>query len=617
MHPALRLSNLDRLPMSYRTVAAAACASDASEQDIQRFAGLLRSLGKDRLVNCLPVFFLVLDTARVPTAAQLDKDSPNTRPTVSVALLSLRAIFDLQIPPKIGVELWPRVLAWIDFIQMFREFLAALQLNIDSERALYADYLNFTRRVVSEHPPNAEILCNVPGFKITVVRAWACSLASPGTPPPLHEHLHAVQLLVHYPAAVDDMVEGAGSMDDLARLITLQLDLLLTDTPGLSKHRWALLAFLLETVVITGNPLRVPEEIGDSKPLWTALISRGFVKSLTAAACLLGELGGAVIPGAGDVIDRCMRILCAIFYTQEGYGGLCIAVQNGLLGAIVACGKSDVPHNGIQAMTALLTDVLAPATVYYYVLVDLASAYFAVGEPAGCPPQLTAAWTIFSQTMQRRLTVLRVFDSMEISHRACDNVQCGIIREKTSFKSCSGCRRFVYCSEACQSLDWRRGHREKCAEYRSSNPSIHLDYKSRERAFICALLHHDYESVRSEVLAKVSAIGPDALCYAEFDYRSSQVTITVDEFPPNVETEDDPLWADIVARASNSGGRMFVHFALLRIGINRCQWVIPLRAATGSLEAATNSVGHNAVHPAEIHQLLTVPMIPDMLRSRG
>ncbi|KAJ7448663.1 hypothetical protein B0H11DRAFT_340181 [Mycena galericulata] len=94
MHPALRIRNLTRLPVSSKRVALAACLSDPTVEDINRFGALVDATPADKLAVFLPVHYKLLDPSRIPTAEQLESGSTDMLQTVETAL---QALVDISI----------------------------------------------------------------------------------------------------------------------------------------------------------------------------------------------------------------------------------------------------------------------------------------------------------------------------------------------------------------------------------------------------------------------------------------------------------------------------------------------------------------------------------------
>ncbi|KAJ6563852.1 hypothetical protein B0H19DRAFT_1139865 [Mycena capillaripes] len=154
-----------------------------------------------------------------------------------------------------------------------------------------------------------------------------------------------------------------------------------------------------------------------------ALASSEFAESLTNSARIISQ-----ISDKGEVAGKCLGVFVEVFKKCSRCGPLRVAVRHGLLSTILACAQrsySDMLH---QALKILLPQVLAPASVHYNVLADLATAYFAAAEGVGAEafwlPEVFEEWTKFTSTVRVRLEVLRAFDSKDhVSRRVCDNVE--------------------------------------------------------------------------------------------------------------------------------------------------------------------------------------------------
>ncbi|KAJ7738095.1 hypothetical protein DFH07DRAFT_966248 [Mycena maculata] len=306
-------------------------------------------------------------------------------------------------------------------------------------------------------------------------------------------------------------------------------------------------------------------------------------------AALPGPRGGTSM--VCDVIPICLSLLLEVFMTPQGYRQLQVAVRNGLLRGILLSGQTQFPEDVSRLLPLLLTHVLAPATVKYEVLVELQTAYSAVAKDATAElsPPTAEAWAKFSRILAERLEVLKIFNSTDhIIKAACDNTQCGIIREKSNLRRCGGCLRLMYCSQECQILDWKRGHRESCAHYRVGNPRINTDYSSRGLSFMCALLDHDYQAARVTASSQIFTAAEPVW----FDYRSADLTVEV-----QAPVADFQLPPDIVRRASDSTGCISIHILYLSEGKQSRAFVIPLRTPKILNKVDTAMYG--------IHQFLT------------
>ncbi|KAJ6586020.1 hypothetical protein B0H19DRAFT_1111184 [Mycena capillaripes] len=70
------------------------------------------------------------------------------------------------------------------------------------------------------------------------------------------------------------------------------------------------------------------------------------------------------------------------------------------------------------------------------------------------------------------------------ARRACDNMECGVIRDKKEFRCCSACKSTYYCSNDCQRHDWGEGHRQECDRLRSNRFRDPWDLGVRNKAYI-------------------------------------------------------------------------------------------------------------------------------------
>ncbi|KAJ7143006.1 hypothetical protein C8R44DRAFT_866256 [Mycena epipterygia] len=165
----------------------------------------------------------------------------------------------------------------------------------------------------------------------------------------------------------------------------------------------------------------------------------------------------------------------------------------------------------------------------------------------------------FLQAAQDRITIKSNYDSGKYaSTQACDNMKCGLLLRKSLFRRCSQCARRYYCSEKCQTVDWREaGHRAVCESLRTSKSDA---ASTRDRAFMRAVVHHGYESGRDLLFQRQILFmreNPTADFYCLYNFKCFPPTFSV--FPLRDLPRTDPVWADCIERTRRSGGRMEVH----------------------------------------------------------
>ncbi|KAJ7744733.1 hypothetical protein DFH07DRAFT_834222 [Mycena maculata] len=578
---------------------------------------------RGHLADFLPLYYRLLDPARIPTGAELDASSADiiraNDIAVDMAMLSLEAIFAIQPPLQTGADLWLRLFAWVQFVQMFRDLLSAgFKADIPSEEALLLGFVTFSRDIC-EHGQNKLMITSTAGFKSIAVRAWRCLVNNQDISLLEDALYNSLPFIAIAPSLAHEIIDGAGgTIDDLATLVVRHFDLVLVEGPDtpLSRPRLGLIHYALEIWAhVDGMGVYLQGARESPQRLTLALIARGIVRPLTRVFCLVSS---SADPDSARVIEQCLILLGALFLTRDGYRVLRFALQSGLLHALLCSSQRVLSANAFQGLGFLLADILAPATVYYYVLSDLWTAYSEVADnidrDSFTDPQIGVAWGIVERTTLHRHDVLRSFESEDhVCRRACDNVQCGIIKEKTRFWRCSGCFALFYCSKECQRLDWRRGHRAFCSFYRSGHTDIHLNYTSRERAFIRALLYHDFKENKFQIYRESAATWvtkPNAELVVFFDYNFADVVISVRELSESGLTGPRPAhhWPDMIARASTSDGRMSLNGVILpeAAGIqDRCR-VIPLHTPTPAVYDRLKRIaaGMRAPDRVPIHELV-------------
>ncbi|KAJ6540082.1 hypothetical protein DFH09DRAFT_1090088 [Mycena vulgaris] len=175
-----------------------------------------------------------------------------------------------------------------------------------------------------------------------------------------------------------------------------------------------------------------------------------------------------------------------------------------------------------------------------------------------------------------------VFEAWEVLaaliETPCDNMNCGKIDQKDKFNRCAGCNAVYYCSRKCQASDWRNGHRDICQElasvqYRPFRSIVQYNpetLNTRERSFVHAVLHHDYE----ELIYNVSYLQmkfihehPTEQFVTQFDYSRPfgvPIDVIATSAVPTIQLEDFKIeWRTRLARAARSGGKLEMHVIFL------------------------------------------------------
>ncbi|KAJ7095062.1 hypothetical protein C8R44DRAFT_890182 [Mycena epipterygia] len=232
-HPAVDLQNVRRLPLSQRRVALAACGISRSYHNLQLAATLVKSSTDSHKILFLPVFYAILDPARIPTPADLESLQPDTRASVTCASLALEVIFDIidpvskkyEEPDDVGPTLWSRIWPWIFFMHEYREYLGASSIFRKPEA--YTRFLLFLADIYDPQPVR-DIISATPGVRVLLATTWTLLPKSSG---------EAYEICLWFlvgivgslaftdPLHFAEMVDGVGgTLDDLARLMMRHLD---------------------------------------------------------------------------------------------------------------------------------------------------------------------------------------------------------------------------------------------------------------------------------------------------------------------------------------------------------------------------------------------------------
>ncbi|KAF8140797.1 hypothetical protein K438DRAFT_698578 [Mycena galopus ATCC 62051] len=213
-------------------------------------------------------------------------------------------------------------------------------------------------------------------------------------------------------------------------------------------------------------------------------------------------------------------------------------------------------------------------------------------------PELFQLWDRFNKAALRNVRILQAYNQAVSTVLGCDNMKCEQIRKKNEFKRCSSCRALYYCSTACQALDWYEdGHRDVCKHLRNLRLAEPETLSARDRSFLLALVHYDHEKhLRRSCVDKIAFMhqNPGKQSYLLFNYTGEfegpQVH-SVDSPPdPNPSEESAAQWADQVARAARSGGRLNLVVVLVADGKHVSRRMVPVRSPTSEFHHGLSQI---------------------------
>ncbi|KAJ7622576.1 hypothetical protein DFH06DRAFT_1482062 [Mycena polygramma] len=562
MHPSLQLSALDVLPFTSRRMALS--AARGTLKDVKAVYARTQAQGNDKISPFLPVFHACLDESRIPAEELLDIPSTFTEGAVCCAEISLESLnsmvlsFGPPIHPDAIPDLWPRLWAWVQFIDTFRE-------QFPGDGAAGSGFINLVSSFTNWYKPH---LVNTPGLRRVIVGAWA---PVQGCENPLRvavgtDALTTVlfsELKPRNRADVEEVVMGAGgSLADVAELVIGYLDRIALDggTRQLKRERrleGTIFDFINDVDRIMAQVARDRSVLG---PFMSALLSCGVVPSLTTMLKNLLPLTTR-FQELFILFQRSLVSLTQILRAAPGRQAMLDALNTGLLQVIVLSGT----HNEFDpTVKSLIEDVLQSTLLNYYELTSLdyhlPVATALIQTETFQTSALLDSWNRFLALASERIVLLLNRDD-ESRLRACDNTRCRKVEPKAQFQRCSGCLSFYYCSPECQRADWRDGnHRSHCSRYHPQRLSEMQGLKVRQRSFLRALMTYDYNEAmhkhRQQVL--LSPQNDSQPFFTLFDYRPGRVQI-------EVQPMDSPLaerlgqhsgWGNDALRAARSGGRM-------------------------------------------------------------
>ncbi|KAJ7613028.1 hypothetical protein FB45DRAFT_1065153 [Roridomyces roridus] len=618
MHPDLHMRNIERLPSATQTLALNAVAKARRHTDLLLLMKAMHTppkLPTSQKLAFLPVFFSNLDLDMIPGQEQLEKlghDSRRAREIICAqdimcAEISLAGLgyFDC-LGGDVGISLWPRVWGWFQFIQQYRDHLSGVLLT--PAVSFHVDLIRFIR-VFRGHPETYDLMWTTPRFWTCILKAWSFL--------PLIEDYEERKLMLHTLAEflgssnarpdselLAEMVEAAGSVDNLARLVLDFVRSIITLPLSEHAHPVGYLSNILLFVTRAGG---CPDGEFDllftpRQPLFSALFTLNFEQELLSAILFLCEHAD---PHTPRLLGTCMLLIRHMVVSSPPNMWLAVLLQRGILRALISVTPRTVSR-GSRAETRLHDQVQAflrdipTGLVYYYPMLAFKKAFNeiqgSISRATFKDHSLSAEWEKFLASASEFLDALDEFHSPSfLISKACDNLQCGSINEsKTMAGRCSGCQAFYYCSRECQKTDWKAGHRNSCHSHKglllAEDDDSNLFH--RERSFMRTLIHRKYLEERRAICnqqVRVLATHPTdsqtpPILFTLFDFCKSPPVVkvhVVGDLPKRVADlvgSAGAEWADVVRRAERDEGYTQLHGLCVADEAAPRVWVVPLRA---------------------------------------
>ncbi|KAF7368359.1 MYND-type domain-containing protein [Mycena venus] len=561
MHHSLRLNNISQLPLTLRRKAHDAV--NGSLEALQALCAATLQMSDTNRTLLLPVFYAALDVPDIPS---MDQMTAENFPFSSFhrIVLAIGAVSNISVIHPLALkDLWKRLWVGVQLLDF------ATQLRPESfsnagigpincfcmiERFLYED---------GEGPINS-----TEGVWILVGKSWRAMLQREDIFGDL-----AFNKLCRFLARaaithdnVEELIVGAGGTTEFALVIVqhIKLTKFTIGTLTNSVYLRSVLSFLFRTKE-------------DEASLRSELLECGIVSTLTEAVSILSssvqELKGGSTR-AGLLYTGLVILMEVITLSRESmamrpaYYWLGQSFKAGLLGTLMDI-SGRFPDNGkvVTAVDDFLTKVLPAGMVDQALLTRVLNEYVSLARAMRnleleCSI-LHPPWNNFLELVDQCSGVLAKYETA-VSSRACDNESCDVIRAKTRMSRCSNCQTNYYCSHLCQIQDWRMGgHRDQCRILRASKYAD--PFSNRQLSFMRALLHDDYLTHRSEVLAR--QIGqmihnPNGDFYTMFCYTDVKLKIRPYEMGAYPADDCDHWhidWEYHARRKRQSNGRMDLH----------------------------------------------------------
>ncbi|KAK7014344.1 hypothetical protein R3P38DRAFT_3003266 [Favolaschia claudopus] len=595
MHPALHLDNLKRLPVAIRSQANAAISADTGNRygtvdNMRLVRDYVVTAPETERACMLPILYSILDPSQIPnldsvtTRTGSDKSPTEAEISIPKAIFALEALYTTPLPESIGIDLWPRVWPWMRFLHLYTH--GDPSHTPDTERKFFVDFILFAYGFF-HHAPTMELITSTSWLWFMFGRAWLCSITIPDPAKRQQEITDSSNM--------DELLNGiGGTTADLARLVVAYLDALILDhnTPNsaLTDHPYvsfvgSIFKFLFRVDPTLFDPKTPRKTLGR---FGEELLAQPILGVLSRC---LRSLVATITPGTTAVLQQFFALLRVLIVTTSGWAQLPVAAKNGLIPALLSCaGSTSAPL--LRTHLRLCFTMILPLALTSYALLSALQIGWPDVESAA--KQITDAdfrpiWAAFSSLVNERLQVVNEFNCSHVAMRACDNFECSAIDSKNKFRRCSGCRSFYYCSSACQSTDWRNGgHRKTCGSYgtillgeRNTD-----NFTSRQRSFLRALVHHDYQKERHNIDAKRAAFfrdHPPGSIITLYDYTQGAVRVEVKKARNKLESLEGSEWNDLLSRAAASGGRMSIDLATIPVNgpMEPRHLAIPLHSSSG------------------------------------
>ncbi|KAK6980988.1 hypothetical protein R3P38DRAFT_3117026 [Favolaschia claudopus] len=599
MHPALDIRILNELPAENKLLA----ARTGLWGDLQKLRRLVRSADDKQRIRYVPALHRFLDPSKIPVPQDWERSQSERLPAfVARIVFALRCMLGILSDHSVSADIcfacWDHVWPWIHFLYDYHDHLAQIIEFTDQDDPpvipIYAWFVIFASRCPEK---KIAFISNARGFRGVLTRVWRLAPAFKGT----HAYEPFLTSLARFlrdlsfsnTEQISELMAGAGgSPHDFAPLVVQYLDHIslqpsTAQVPG--YHFARILHFVMLFMTLKASPDKSPY-----KDVIDVLCAHGFVHAFIGA---MHSLLDDSVQGGEQMAHGALLLLQNLFVRSPGYQSLPLAIRTGFLSTLAGmCIKFG---SAVDKEIRFFVQMLLPFSMaYYHVVVAFSEVVDELLELVQSPDlqaqPLSQEFTFCITVGARRVRLLDMMEADDFVLRACDNLVCGVILERSRLRRCSKCRSSYYCTRECQITDWKAGsHLKICGSSKmltlGESPSCNLGF--RERQFLRALVQVAYEESMNPIcVQQVMRMAEGQQPFVFFDFMCNPPEISADSVEHSIlleslhESGAIPEWDCLVERARASGGRMQLHLIRVVEGEQKRLWVIPMRSSSDYID---------------------------------
>ncbi|KAJ7062464.1 hypothetical protein C8F01DRAFT_1134232 [Mycena amicta] len=593
MHASLKLSSLAPLPPTLK--ASALAAARGSLRDFDSFVRSIAdpSFVKSHLPRLVCVLYAALDPT--PISSFLADESPSTADNnafAEVLARALRAINSLDLwtnelephqttSPSVFHDLWPRIWAWIQFLDTFCE--SGLVAFPNPSIVHYYQALCAITSLANRSTLLPRQILDTPHFFDFLGEIWAHLIDGPNELLPLNRRLSGlaqVSALIYADLdslgndrnRFEELCRGVGGRESIARLCISTIKLFFPN----NSAQYPQDAYYVLYGVVSFFALPAARDVR----FLQALDQEGFPTHLTIA--MRAVLANIDDPRPGDkfnvksIIGLCFSVLSHGLFGHSIYrdASFIEALKAGYLVATYSYLRHVPPDTAGGFIASLKCNMMYFSTsrkVLRQLLQDKAELRNMEVTSHFSSAVAAQTWDDILAFTCARLELFEEYRKLLL--HGCENFACGRLHAKTDISRCGRCSQVQYCSHACQRIDWKQRHQAHCARSAAGSGGLKLRY-GRQRhlvldaSFMRWLMNRDYlaqEETIALLLLRFFALhrSNGTIPYFVFNWMKGPelgrlCRITVEPLSKTPKLEE--LYAEDIDRARNSRGRFQLHF---------------------------------------------------------